>query len=183
MTRYRTSGATSKPDGVESPLLPLPHQGREVFDENEGADAHTVILRPLSYLWCRCRAALPAAFRCALNHTLTGSSPRLSPLKGRDTGAHYLAKQNTAKLNPSLSVGRTLTNFAKHPQQIHPHFNPKLRGLQERKHAILFAATILACRIAHTLPMCTHRHTFPACYADSKAKSDLLNGAGERTLP
>ena len=42
----------------------------------------------------------------ALNHTLTGSSPRLSPLKRRDTGAHYPAKQNTAALNPLVSGER-----------------------------------------------------------------------------
>jgi hypothetical protein len=34
-------------------------------NEKEGTHAHTVILRPLSYMWCPCREALCAAFRCS----------------------------------------------------------------------------------------------------------------------
>jgi hypothetical protein len=33
--------------------------------EKERTHAQTSVLRPLSYMWCRCREALCTAFRCA----------------------------------------------------------------------------------------------------------------------
>jgi hypothetical protein len=40
--------------------------------EKERTHAQTSVLRPLSYLWCRCREALCAAFGCSALTTTCG---------------------------------------------------------------------------------------------------------------
>jgi hypothetical protein len=55
-------------------------------NENERSHARTIVLRPLSYLWCCCRGALCAAFRFPALRTTFGPETfrRLRPWKRKE---------------------------------------------------------------------------------------------------
>jgi hypothetical protein len=82
-------------------------------NEKERTHAQTVILRSLSYMWCRCREALCAAFRCSAFKT--ARRPDVCRFRGHreemNSPGHKLLIKSASRQLSSLAVAATPDKF------------------------------------------------------------------------